>query len=595
MPASPTTDAQVQRELLRLTLRNSARSVPLQLLAVAWVAWLGVQAQRTLYAAAVALLGLAVGLWRLSTARRHLQQSSPESLRRATWEVEGNAALAGSAWAVATLGIYPHLSGLHGTAYLVICCGAVAIAALFMSLVRHSYVLLAVPLVGSVFLVTVIGNGEGAWALAILVLLYGLTMHRAATEFRRVAAEAIGQRLDADAAQASLRSAKETAEAANLAKSQFLATMSHEIRTPMNGVLGALDLLRRSALDGQQRRLVKTALGSGETLMAIINDVLDHAKIEAGKLTLKPAVTSLHALAASVTALLRASAQARGLALELEIAPQAPDHVLVDALRLKQVLLNLVGNAIKFTPAGTVLLRLTPLAAPEGQLGVRFEVADTGIGIEPQRLPHLFEPFYQVDGSSQRRRGGTGLGLAISRHIVEAMGGLIAVRSALGQGSAFCVDLALPPGAANSVEDLPDSAVGGLDDDPGPLRGTVLVAEDNEVNRMLAREMLVSLGLDVVEAADGRQALAMLEACKVDLVLMDCQMPELDGYAATEALRERERQRGLRRLPVVALTADAFDSDAERARAAGMDAHLAKPYTRSALRAAVAAQLPSQR
>ncbi len=371
--------------------------------------------------------------------------------------------------------------------------------------------------------------------------------------------------------------------------------MSHEIRTPMNGVLGALDLLRRSALDGQQRRLVKTALGSGETLMAIINDVLDHAKIEAGKLTLKPAVTSLHALAASVTALLRASAQARGLALELEIAPQAPDHVLVDALRLKQVLLNLVGNAIKFTPAGTVLLRLTPLAAPEGQLGVRFEVADTGIGIEPQRLPHLFEPFYQVDGSSQRRRGGTGLGLAISRHIVEAMGGLIAVRSALGQGSAFCVDLALPPGAANSVEDLPDSAVGGLDDDPGPLRGTVLVAEDNEVNRMLAREMLVSLGLDVVEAADGRQALAMLEACKVDLVLMDCQMPELDGYAATEALRERERQRGLRRLPVVALTADAFDSDAERARAAGMDAHLAKPYTRSALRAAVAAQLPSQR
>jgi len=596
MPASPTTDAQVQRELLRLTLRNSARSVPLQLLAVAWVAWLGVQAQRTLYAAAVALLGLAVGLWRLSTARRHLQQSSPESLRRATWEVEGNAALAGSAWAVATLGIYPHLSGLHGTAYLVICCGAVAIAALFMSLVRHSYVLLAVPLVGSVFLVTVIGNGEGAWALAILVLLYGLTMHRAATEFRRVAAEAIGQRLDADAAQASLRSAKETAEAANLAKSQFLATMSHEIRTPMNGVLGALDLLRRSALDGQQRRLVKTALGSGETLMAIINDVLDHAKIEAGKLTLKPAVTSLHALAASVTALLRASAQARGLALELEIAPQAPDHVLVDALRLKQVLLNLVGNAIKFTPAGTVLLRLTPLAAPEGQLGVRFEVADTGIGIEPQRLPHLFEPFYQVDGSSQRRRGGTGLGLAISRHIVEAMGGRIAVRSALGQGSAFCVDLALPPGAANnSVEDLPDSAVGGLDDDPGPLRGTVLVAEDNEVNRMLAREMLVSLGLDVVEAADGRQALAMLEACKVDLVLMDCQMPELDGYAATEALRERERQRGLRRLPVVALTADAFDSDAERARAAGMDAHLAKPYTRSALRAAVAAQLPSQR
>jgi signal transduction histidine kinase/CheY-like chemotaxis protein len=596
MAHAPTTDAQVQRELLGLTLRNSARSVPLQLLAVAWVVWLGVQAQRPLWAAAVALLGLAVGLWRLSTASRHLQPSSPQSLRRATWEVEGNAALAGAVWALATLGIYPHLSGLHGASYLVICCGAVAIAALFMSLVGHSYVLLAVPLVGSVFVVTAvsaIGGAEGAWALAVLVLLYGLTMYRAATEFRRVAADAIRQRLEADAAQASLRHAKEAAEAANLAKSQFLATMSHEIRTPMNGVLGALDLLQRSTLDGQQRRLVRTALSSGETLMAIINDVLDHAKIEAGKLTLKPAVTSLHALAASVTALLRASAQARGLALELEIAPQAPDHVLVDALRLKQVLLNLVGNAIKFTPAGTVVLRLAPRAAPEGQLGARFEVVDTGIGIEPQRLPHLFEPFYQVDGSSQRRRGGTGLGLAISRHIVDAMGGRITARSTPGQGSTFCVDLALPPAAANGVQDLPDSSVGSLDDDPEPLQGTVLLVEDNEVNRMLAREMLVSLGLEVVEAADGRQALAALETRQVDLVLMDCQMPELDGYAATEVLRARELQRGLRRLPVVALTADAFDSDAERARAAGMDAHLAKPYTRSALRSAVAAHLPS--
>jgi len=591
MVDAPTTDADVQRELLRLTLRNAARSVPLQLLAMAWVAWLGVQAQRTLYALAVVLLGVAVGLWRLSTARRHLQQTSPQSLQRATREVEGNAALAGIAWAVATLGIYPHLSGLHGAAYLVICCGAVAIAALFMSLVRHSYALLAVPLVGSVFVVTVLSDAEGSWALAVLVLLYGLTMYRAATEFRRVAADAIGQRIEAYAAQTSLRSAKEAAEAANLAKSQFLATMSHEIRTPMNGVLGALDLLRRCALDGHQRRLVKTALSSGETLMAILNDVLDHAKIEAGKLTLRPSVASLHALAASVTALLRASAQARGLALELEIAPQAPDHVLVDALRLKQVLLNLVGNAIKFTPAGTVVLRLTAHAAPAGLLGARFEVDDSGIGVEAQRLPHLFEPFYQVDGSRQRRRGGTGLGLAISRHIVEAMGGRIAVRSTPGQGSTFWFELALPAAAANAMPDLPDSAAASLDDDDGPLHGTVLVVEDNEVNRMLAREMLTSLGLDVVEAADGRQALAVLDSCQVDVVLMDCQMPELDGYAATRALRAREQQRGLRRLPVVALTADAFDSDAERARAAGMDAHLAKPYTLSALRATVAAYL----
>jgi CheY-like chemotaxis protein len=223
--------------------------------------------------------------------------------------------------------------------------------------------------------------------------------------------------------------------------------------------------------------------------------------------------------------------------------------------------------------------------------GVRFEVADTGPGIEPQRLPHLFEPFYQVDSPSQhRRRNSTGLGLAISRHIIKAMGGRIAVRSTPGQGSIFCVELALPLATSDAPEAV-DSAAGDLGDDSEALRGTVLVVEDNEVNRMLAREMLVSLGLRVVEAIDGRQALALLETCPVDLVLMDCQMPELDGYAATRLLREREQRRASPRVPVVALTADAFDSDVAHARAAGMDAHLAKPYTLSALRAAVAAHL----
>jgi signal transduction histidine kinase len=348
-PFAPAADTEVQRELLGLTLRNSARSVPLQLLTVGLIAWLGVYAQRPLFALAVLLLGAAVGLWRLSMARRYLPQLPPQSLQRATLEVKANATLAGAVWAIATLGVYPHLPGLHGTAYLVVCCGVVALAALFMSLVRHGYALFAAPLTGSVFVVTIASGAEGAWVLAVLVLLYGLTLHHFAAEFRRFVADAIGRRLEAGAAQASLRSAKEAAEAANLAKSRFLATMSHEIRTPMNGVLGALELLRHSALDDHQRRLVRAALASGETLMAIINDILNHAKIEAGKLTLKPAVASLHALAASVVETLHASAQTQGLALELEIAPRAPDRVVVDALRLEQVLLNLVGNAIKFT------------------------------------------------------------------------------------------------------------------------------------------------------------------------------------------------------------------------------------------------------
>jgi signal transduction histidine kinase/ActR/RegA family two-component response regulator len=587
MTTDASIDTALQRELLDVALRNAARTVPLLIVAVAILGYLGHAHGRGVSAVLTATIGLVVAAWRWTLHSRQPDTHAMDEpqMRRAVHELEANAVAIGVMWVVATADIYPALRDPWAELYIGMVCGSVASAAFFMSMAGRSFVLLIGLQLGALTVVCLLHPQARSYPLAAMAAIFGLTMTRAVHEVRQLTERSIRHSLEADAANERLQRAKEEADAASLAKSQFLATMSHEIRTPMNGVLGALELLRESDLDRRQRRLVRTAAASGESLMDILNDVLDHSKIEAGKLALSPSPASLHAVLASSAALFRANAARRDLLVELDIGEAVPDGVLIDAQRLKQVLLNLVGNAVKFTERGGVRLRAFRRPGPDGRARVRFEVRDTGIGIPPDGVATLFQPFHQVDGSQRRLRGGTGLGLAISQRIVQAMGGQIRVVSEVGRGSAFWFELDLQtvpdwtpaPPADSRLGDLPTTA-------HDPLQGTVLLVEDNTVNRMIGAEMLRGFGLSVLEAEDGRAAVDLVAEHAVDLVLMDIQMPVMDGYAATQALREREARLRLPRVPIVALTANAFDEDAVHSMAAGMDGHLAKPYSRDQLR-----------
>ena len=373
------------------------------------------------------------------------------------------------------------------------------------------------------------------------------------------------------ATEAAMMTARDEAEAANRAKSEFLAAMSHEIRTPLNGVLGMAAALEFTQLSAEQRRMLGTINESGQILMTLLSDILDLSKIEAGKLVLESTPFDVSGSVQAVARLYAETAAGKGLAYEVDIAEDARGWFVGDPTRYRQVLQNLVSNALKFTESGEVRVGLEAMTSLDGQVTVRTTVSDTGVGVSREARKRLFQKFSQADASTTRRYGGTGLGLAISRQLVEALGGEIGVESRSGQGSSFW--FSLPMARAEARDEIAEAPRAARSESRSTVR--ILAAEDNKTNQLVLSALLAQADVEVTFAANGAEAVDAARNQDFDLILMDVQMPVMDGITAAGVIRAMTGDRG--RVPIVAVTADAMPEQVSRCLAAGIDAHVSKP------------------